>query len=71
MPKIKTNYLAGAYRLIRDEERHISGPCGDWKVKTVEESTIISLSASAAKTLIRNKIYEKFGFKSIEFIGAD
>ncbi len=60
------NYLAGKYELTRETTTE---DVGRWRETVVEKETIkLDLTAAQAKTLMSGQLYERLGFKSIEYI---
>lgn len=69
MATIKTNYLAGKYELTKFVYTGWDSISRKWTQR--EDCTNTILSAAEAKILIKNKLYERLGFKSIEFKEAN
>jgi len=63
MAKIKSNYLSGKYELTRPAIDYM----GDYK----EVPIIVDLTSAQAKCLFSKSLYDKLGFESIEYIGAE
>jgi hypothetical protein len=60
---MKTNYLAGNYRLVTQKCDYCQ------KFESIKEFTV-SLTANEAKTLMsgKNPLYQKLGFQGIELV---